>query len=156
MSEIENGEFVLKDSGQRQEFDSGAVRDRRGGKGRYDLLPPAALYRVARIFEAGAEKYDARNWERGIPLSRFMDSALRHSFQRLEGRSDEDHAAQAAWNILGFLWTEEMIKRGVLPASLDDMPDHVTVRTQKPAPAASVISSVEPFPRTPDERRAAA
>lgn len=32
---------MIKDSGNRREFDSGAVRDIAEGKGRCDLLPPA-------------------------------------------------------------------------------------------------------------------
>ena len=33
--------YVIHDSGTREEFPSGMVRDRREGKGRYDLLSPA-------------------------------------------------------------------------------------------------------------------
>ena len=38
-------DYALKDSGTRQEFASGAVRDQQTGKGRFDLLTPAALLR---------------------------------------------------------------------------------------------------------------
>lgn len=37
----------IEDSGERQEFDTGAVRDIQEGKGRYDLIPPEPLMRLA-------------------------------------------------------------------------------------------------------------
>jgi hypothetical protein len=119
-------EMVWKtlDSGLREDYYTGARRDIREGKGRYDLLPTFAMRRVAGVYERGAGKYGDRNYEKGIPLSRFLDSALRHTFQVLEGRTDEDHAAQAAWNLLAFLQTQEMIERDILPPSLNDLPTY--------------------------------
>jgi len=73
--------FILKDSGDRQSFESGAVRDIQVGKGRFDLISPFALLRIARVYEKGALKYAARNWEKGMPYGRFIDSALRHITQ---------------------------------------------------------------------------
>lgn len=116
----------LKDSGERQEFGTGAVRDVQDNKGRYDLLPPAAIFAVARVFEEGAKKYQARNFESGIPLSRFVDSALRHIFKHLEGHRDEPHMGQAAWNLLAYIHTATMIERGNLPEELNDLPNHLT------------------------------
>lgn len=113
--------FVTKDSGQRQEWDTGSQRDSREGKGRYDLLPPEAMRRLAQVYERGAAKYDDRNWEKGQPLSRLLDSALRHTFQVLEGKTDEDHAMHAAWNLFAFVTICERIEAGTLPASLDDL-----------------------------------
>jgi hypothetical protein len=105
-----------------QTFATGSVRDSQAGKGRYDLLPPRALRAVALRFQDGAEKYGERNWERGQPLTRILDSALRHAFSVLEGKTDEDHAAAAAWNFLAFVETRERIAAGLLPADLDDLP----------------------------------
>ena len=111
----------VKDSGKRQEFDTGSVRDSRDGKGRFDLLPPEFLRRLARHCENGARKYGDRNWEKGQPLSRFLDSAMRHIVCILAGDSDEDHEAAAAWNIMAFITTKERIARGVLPRELNDL-----------------------------------
>lgn len=111
----------LCDSGKRQEFDTGSVRDTREGKGRYDLLPPYSIERLAKHFENGAKKYGDRNWEKGQPLSRYLDSALRHIFKLLERNVDEDHAAAAAWNIMAYIHTEKQIADGRLPAELNDM-----------------------------------
>ncbi len=99
--------FQLKDSGEREKFDTGAVRDIRTGKGRYDLITPIAMRRLAAVYERGAGKYEARNWEKGIPMSRCLDSALRHIYNYLEGQRDEDHLAQAAWNLFAAIHFEE-------------------------------------------------
>lgn len=112
----------ILDSGRRQRFGSGAVRDNQVGKGRCDLLPARALLEVSVHFEDGARKYAPRNWERGIPLSRFVDSQLRHTLKLLAGRTDEDHARAMAWNALCFLDTRARIREGLLPAALDDLP----------------------------------
>lgn len=114
---------IIKDSGKRHEFSTGSVRDVRTGKGRYDLLPTRGIRRLAKHFEDGSEKYGCRNWERGQPLSRYMDSALRHLFNHLEGMRDEPHLSAAFWNIACYADTEERIKAGLLPAELDDMPE---------------------------------
>jgi len=100
--------FITKDSGKRESFgEGGAVRDVREGKGRYDLISAAAIRRLAGVYERGAAKYADRNWEKGIPISRCIDSALRHTFQYLDGQDDEDHLAQAAWNLLACIHFEE-------------------------------------------------
>lgn len=109
-------------SGTKQEFASGSVRDSRAGKGRFDLLPPRAVMEVAQRFEGGADAYGDRNWEKGQPLSRYIDSALRHGFAVLEGKTDENHAAAAAWNWLAFIETRARIQAGTLPAELNDLP----------------------------------
>lgn len=116
---------IIKDSGHRQEFETGARRDTQEGKGRYDLLPMYGIERVAKIFEGGALKYDADNWRKGIPLRRYVDSALRHLCKFTQGQRDEDHAAMACWNLLCLLETQFMIDQGLIPASLDDLPDWI-------------------------------
>jgi len=117
-------DYTVKVSGEIQEFSTGACRDKQTGKGRYDLISVFALQEIARVYEAGAIAYGVRNYERGMPLGRFLDSALRHIFQCIEGKDDENHAANAAWNIMGFIHTRELIARGILPAELNDLPDY--------------------------------
>ena len=112
----------VKDSGEREDFSTGSRRDVRTGKGRFDLLPPYAIFRVARHFENGAVKYGDRNWEKGQPLSRLMDSGIRHMFKYMAGARDEDHLAAAAWNILAAIETEYRIGLGEMPVELADLP----------------------------------
>ena len=75
--------------------------------------------------ENGAKKYGDRNWEKGQPQSRFLDSAIRHLMKYLEGHRDEDHLAAARWNIGGMIHVEEMIGRGLLPGELADLPNYL-------------------------------
>lgn len=126
----EDNKYGIKVSDEKQEFKSGAHRDKHTGKGRYDLLSVFALKEVARVYESGAQVYGERNYEKGMNLSRFLDSALRHIFQVIEGKDDENHIANALWNIMGFIQTREMIKRGLLPEDLDDLPDY-TPKSEK-------------------------
>lgn len=112
----------VKDSGSRRTAVTGAVRDVPAGKGRFDLLPYFGLLRIAQQMEAGANKYAARNWEKGMPLSWFADSALRHLTKLIAGFDDEPHLSAVIWNVMCYAETEERIKRGLLPAELDDMP----------------------------------
>lgn len=98
---------MIKDSGCRRTFETGAVRDIQSGKGRMDLLPMCALIRVSKHYEDGAKKYAERNWEQGIPMHSFIDSALRHIASYMDGQDDEDHLCAAAWNLLCAMWTEE-------------------------------------------------
>ena len=103
----EEEQAKIKDSGERTEFPSGAVRDMHEGKGRFDLLPMCVLMRLAKHYEAGAKKYSDRNWEKGIPAHSFADSAFRHLVKYMDGQNDEDHLIAAIWNLCGLAWTEE-------------------------------------------------
>ena len=53
-----------------------------GAKGqkpeRFSLVPIPAMDHVARLYAAGAEKYDAHNWRRGYDWSLSYDAAMRH------------------------------------------------------------------------------
>lgn len=115
--------FITKDSGEREKHSSGAVRDVRTGKGRYDLITPIMLKRLAQLYERGAIKYGENNWTKGMPLSRYFDSAIRHAYNHLEGMRDEDHLVAAIWNLTAMVHTKEMIDRGILPKELDDLPN---------------------------------
>lgn len=112
----------VKDSGERQVFDTGSVRDKQQGKGRYDLIPPYPLKRLAVHYENGARKYPEWNWTKGQPLSRYLDSTLRHIYTYMNGDRSEDHLSAAVWNLFSFIHTEEMIRIGKLPESLDNYP----------------------------------
>lgn len=91
---------MIKDSGERTEFSTGAVRDMKDGKGRFDLLPWYGIMEVSKHCEEGAKKYGEHNVDRGIPLHSLMDSASRHLAKFIAGERDEDHLRAAAWNIL--------------------------------------------------------
>lgn len=96
----------IKDSGTRREFGSGAVRDMAEGKGDMVSIPWESILRLSRHYEAGARKYERWNFRKGIPVSSFIDSALRHLAKYQCGEDDEDHLSAAAFNILGAMLME--------------------------------------------------
>lgn len=141
-------ERKILDSGNRRQFESGAVRDIQEGKGRCDLLPldvvseylgkevlafvskfldtgdegflfdclhtfqgdeygksSTMLLEVAKHFEEGAKKYGENNWQKGIPVHCYIDSAVRHYLKFLRGDKDENHDRAFAWNIMCAIWT---------------------------------------------------
>ena len=149
---------MIKDSGDRTEFATGAVRDMREGKGRCDLMPlevvaeitmnpiieciagfqntgkiqclynalwlfadraygdrsdenrtstqnyATMLLEVAKHFEEGAKKYGENNWQKGIPVKCYIDSAVRHYLKWLRGDKDEPHDRAFVWNLMCCIW----------------------------------------------------
>lgn len=112
---------TLPDSGVRESFSTGSVRDSREKKGRFDLIPPRAQKRLALMYEMGAVKYGEGNFLLGQNFSRMLDSALRHLNQFKEGDQSQDHLASSVFNIMGIMEFQERISEGTLPESLDDM-----------------------------------
>ena len=146
-------EPIIKDSGDRTEFATGAVRDMREGKGRCDLMPLEVasqflfddtilrlirefqltdntdrlyqalvwfcgqllarhdtagrctlLLEAAKHFEEGAKKYGESNWQKGIPVHCYIDSAVRHYLKWLRGDKDEPHDRAFVWNLMCCIW----------------------------------------------------
>ena len=115
-------DYKIKDSGERSKFESGAVRDLQGGKGRFDLIPPATTRALAIHYEFGCIKYGDRNWEKGIPVSKYLNSAIRHSLMVLDGMTDENHLISAIWNLFCAYETILRTQNGRLPNELNDLP----------------------------------
>lgn len=116
----------IKDSGTRQEFTTGSIRDAQAGKGAFHLVPNWVIWLISRIYEDGAKKYASRNWEKGQPLSQYLKSAENHIAKLKAGRRDEPHASQAAWNIIAYIFTAWLVKIGKRPQELNDMPDQTS------------------------------
>lgn len=112
----------MRDSGERQVHESGAYREPQNGRPRYDLIPVEALLGWARWMAQGAEKYSDRNWEKGMPISRYEASAYRHLAEYMLGDRQEDHLSAILFNIGAIMHHEYYINRGSLPHSLDDRP----------------------------------
>ena len=109
---------MIKDSGARTEFATGARRDIQHGKGRMDLLPWYGIMEVSKHCEEGAEKYGEHNVDKGIPLHSLCDSAARHLAKFIAGEMDEDHLRAAAWNLL---WA---LNQRTTHPELDDLYSH--------------------------------
>lgn len=105
-------------------FETGAERDIEPNRGRFDLISPFALVRLAKVYEAGAKKYADRNWEKGIPISRLLDSAKRHLTKYEMGKTDEDHLTMAIWNLFSILHFEEQNSQGLGFDTLFDTPNY--------------------------------
>lgn len=138
----------IKDSGNREEFSTGAVRDVQVGKGSPHLMPigvigeyledeilknieafrvnqgAESLYAALDLFckseyednesmfldvaihyEEGAKKYGPYNWQKGIPVSSYVDSMIRHYLKWRRGDKDEPHNRAFVWNVLCCVWT---------------------------------------------------
>lgn len=106
--------FILRDSGARQEFASGMVRDVTTGKLDYSLVLDGPMFeRWAELMRKGAEKYAKRNWMQAngqAELDRFRESAFRHFLQWQRGDVDEDHAAAVMFNINGAEFVKERMR----------------------------------------------
>lgn len=144
---------MIKDSGNRRTFDTGAVRDIDDQKGRPTLMPLRVVARLlceysggdyifyqiaaftedtdtahlycalrkfatlayegqletmiletAKHFEEGAKKYGDHNWQKGIPVNCYLDSAIRHYLKFQRGDDDEPHDRAFVWNIMCCIW----------------------------------------------------
>ena len=155
--QLGNAAATIKDSGDRTQFETGAVRDMREGKGRCDLMPLEVISKcwlhraggdedteaearvfyyingfqktretsylvkaldyfpayegwstmfleVAKHFEDGAKKYGENNWQKGIPVHCYIDSAIRHYLKWLRGDKDEPHDRAFVWNLMCCIW----------------------------------------------------
>lgn len=108
--------FVTKDSGERQSFSTGMVRDVQTNKPRYDLLDMPLLKRWAELMGRGAQKYGENNWRKAgtqEELQRFKASAMRHLFQWFNDETDEDHAAAVCFNLAGAEMVKEKIRENI-------------------------------------------
>lgn len=83
------------------------------GKVRYDLIPPAALHELARVYTIGAKKYGEHNWRKGdLTTGRVFAAMMRHAWAWLGGeRNDPEdgqhHLASVAWGALSLITLEE-------------------------------------------------
>lgn len=107
------GDFVVKDSGERQEFTSGMVRDTAEGKPDYTLAMDGPMFeRWVEHLRKGAKKYSKRNWMKAAgqeELDRFRESAFRHFMAWYRGETDEDHASGVYFNLNGAEFVKEKL-----------------------------------------------
>ena len=124
---------AMNDGGERMTYDHGGMREPATGKGAYELISPFALDRIAVWYELGARKYADRNWEKGIPFGRLIQSGIRHMIRWMKGDRSEDHLAAVCWNVMAMMHFEETgqaeewnnypaYKRGAVPGPLYRIP----------------------------------
>ena len=79
------------------------------GKLRYDLLPVDAIRELTKVMTMGAEKYEARNWEKGFKWMEDCFGSLQRHAQAFAGGEDRDaesgqlHMAHVMWNAMALV-----------------------------------------------------
>lgn len=78
------------------------------GKVKLELIPAEWIWALGQVLTQGAEKYEIRNWERGMKWGKMIGCAMRHVLyfvcgQRYDQESGCHHLAHAAWNILALM-----------------------------------------------------
>lgn len=111
-----SSQYITKDSGKREEYNSGMRRDTQEGKPGFHYLfvdgipyDEQFLTRWSALMSRGAEKYGAKNYQKADSeeeLERFKASAARHFAQWMCGEVDEDHSVAVAFNLMA----AEMVK----------------------------------------------
>lgn len=122
-------DYTVKDSGEREEYESGMRRDVQTDKPRVDLITPLGLpyhetmaYRRGMHMMRGADKYGDRNWELAASpeeLLRFRASAARHFLQWFTGEVDEDHASAVQFNMDAAEFVNWKLDQGQVVGSAD-------------------------------------
>lgn len=104
----------IKDSGKRQTFSNGMIRDTAEGKVDFTLALDGPMFErwAAHLTRAAETKYPKRNWMKANDvetMERFKVSATRHFMQLLRGDTDEDHAAAVFFNINGWMYVKDKL-----------------------------------------------
>lgn len=69
---------LMKASGRNPNYDEVRGLRYNSDKLRYDLIPPLANRECAKVWTKGLDKYPAGNWEKGMPWTEVIASAMRH------------------------------------------------------------------------------
>jgi len=88
---------------------------------RFDLIPVGPLRKVAEVYTIGAQKYEDRNWEKGLRWGRVYAAMLRHATAWWDGEQcdpvdGQHHLASVAWCALALMEYETTHRE------LDDRP----------------------------------
>lgn len=68
--------------------------------------PEELILEMSFQYEAGALKYGADNWRKGLPLSMYIGSAIGHLLKYNRGDDDDErHDRAFVWNIFATIWT---------------------------------------------------
>lgn len=95
-------------------FNTGAIRDSQDGKEDYiETISWLAMKRYAKYMTGKKYKYGAGNFKKGIPISNYEQSLLRHIQKYLSNKyegsdieKNEDHLAAIVFNTFGIMHEE--------------------------------------------------
>jgi len=105
-------------------FDSGAIRDSQDGKESYaETISWVSLKRYAEYMTAKKIKYGSGNFKKGIPISSYEESLMRHiskyfinKYENGDLEKSEDHLSAIVFNAFGIMFEEEKIKKNNIDA----------------------------------------
>jgi hypothetical protein len=100
---------------EKRQYTTGAVRSKDADDVRLDLLCPAFLLALARVFAEGAKKYGEGNWQKGMPAAETLNHAMRHLEMLRMGDISEDHLAHAAANLMMLIHFQQKCACGTWP-----------------------------------------
>ena len=124
---MSNLDGKMNDTGKRINYgENAAQREPDEGKGRPDLISPFAISRLSKWYESGSKKYGDRNWEKGMPFSRYTASMFRHLIAWMKGDKSECHLSAIAWNAFAILHHQELNE-----LQWDDMPHYLSKKNDK-------------------------
>lgn len=88
---------------------------------RFDLIPVEPLRKIAEVYTMGAQKYDDRNWEKGLRWGRVYAAMLRHATawwggEQCDPVDGQHHLASVGWCALALMEYETTHRE------LDDRP----------------------------------
>lgn len=75
------------------------------GKLQWSLVDFESLEPLVEVLEFGAEKYAPNNWKKGLPITKTMESLLRHAFAYLSG---EDNDPESGASHIGHIMCNAM------------------------------------------------
>lgn len=74
---------------------------------RFDIVPPLALFEVAKVLSEGAEKYGAYAWK-NIEVNDHLNHAIQHVYGYLSGDRTEEHLSHAICRLMFALEVSEV------------------------------------------------
>jgi Domain of unknown function (DUF5664) len=122
---VEYWSHRLPDTGARESFGQGmAVREADPNKPAVEGISPFAVVRLGMLMTRAKDKYgDYRNWEKGIPITRYIGAIIRHAFAYLARDTSEDHMAAVMWNAMCIMHHEAVgSTSGAKFSELDNRP----------------------------------
>jgi hypothetical protein len=107
------------ETNQVRTFASGAIRDKDDNKEDYiETISWTALKRYAQYMTGKKKKYGAGNFKKGIDISSYEQSLIRHIQKYLENKyeqgiveTQEDHLSACVFNIFGIIHEEERLRK---------------------------------------------
>jgi hypothetical protein len=104
-------------------------------KAKLHLISPSLINGLGEVLTFGAKKYAERNWEGGMPYSRYFGALNRHIWtwwdgEDLDPETKLSHLKHAAACIMFLIETEKRIQTNTLDSIFDDRP-HNAVKEKR-------------------------